>query len=331
MNEDELWILLGLGIGFFALIYKRVYLPNQFYFDSGEWKFDLFLWILSLITIVFSLLILFLSIRKIINYKKAQEESIARAIQQEQEFLEQQEKARIKEQEREEHEKWRKDFLEKYWKETPRELPLKEDILITLDIEQDVHTAWNKSMAEHQFLKNHEYVLGYFHNFEKGKQKPYYVKKRHPESALHTFYVDLIYREIRKYTKEVEKYRTEKPDIIFTNNVGQEIAIEVETGIGVKSPSKKEYHNQKFAQCQEKWANRCYIFLIRKDLKNSYKRHKLPILFRLQLKEFVRLQFSRILNSTIVDTLDVTNKEFASYSRLKENARRRDKRRDGNL
>lgn len=331
MTEDEQWILWGLVIAFCALIYKGIYLPNQSYFDSEQWKFDLFLWLLSILTIVFSIWIVFLCVRKVVRYKKAQKEAIETAERQERERLEQEEKDKIKERERKEHEKWYQDFLANYGKQTPRDLPLKEDILITLDREQDVHPAWNKSIIEHQFLKNNEYALCCFHNLENGRQKPYYVKKRHPESAIHTFYVDLIYWEIRKYTKEVEKYRTEKPDIIFTNKVGQEIAIEVETGIGVKSPSKKEYHNEKFARCREKWANRCYIFLIRKDLKNSYKRHKLPILFRLQIKEFVRLQFNRILNSTIVDELDVTNREFASYFRLKENARRRDKRDDGNL
>lgn len=331
MNEDEQWILCGLGISFFVLIYKKLYLPHQYYFESEQWLFDLFLWFLSIATIVVSGWIIFLCIQKVIKHKKAKKEALAQALRKKQEQLEQQEKDKIKEQERKEHEKWYQNFLANVGKKTLRELPPKEDIFITLDIEQDVHSAWDKSIIEHQFLKKNDYVLGYFHNLELGRQKPYYVKKRHPESALHTFYVELMYQEIRKYTEQVEKYRTEKPDILFTNNIGQEIAIEVETGIDVKSPSKKEYHNQKFSRCREKWGNRCYIFLIRKDLKNSYKRHKLPILFRLQVKEFVRLQYSRILNSTIVDTLDVTNKEFAGYYRLKENARRRDKRHDGNL
>ena len=40
----------------------------------------------------------------------------------------------------------------------------------------------------------------------------------------------MILEEIKKYTQEVSRYRTERPDIIFKNNKGQTIALEIETG-----------------------------------------------------------------------------------------------------
>ena len=121
-----------------------------------------------------------------------------------------------------------------------------EDVKIKLDIEQDVHTAWNKNVEEKVFLANNGYQLGSYHNLEKSKQKEYFVKDRPPQGYLHTYYVDLIYQEIRKYTKKVEKSSTQNPDIVFTNKVGEEIVIEVETGIDVKYKNKKKYHNEKF-------------------------------------------------------------------------------------
>ncbi len=71
MNEDEQWLLLGLVIGFFVLVYKGIYLPNKLYFDGGQWKFDLFLWLLLIATTIFSILIIFLCVQKIMRYKKA--------------------------------------------------------------------------------------------------------------------------------------------------------------------------------------------------------------------------------------------------------------------
>ena len=92
-----------------------------------------------------------------------------------------------------------------------------EDINIDLDIEQDVYLAEGLSIEQCNFLVNHGYEGGNYHNLEKGRQKEYFVKKRYPESTLHTYYVDLIFNEIKKYTDKVSKYRTEKPDIIFTS------------------------------------------------------------------------------------------------------------------
>jgi conjugal transfer ATP-binding protein TraC len=167
-----------------------------------------------------------------------------------------------------------------------------DEINITLDIEQDVHPAENLSIEDQNFLVNNEYVKGSFRNLFQVKQLDYFVKIRKPESALHTFYVDQIFQLIKKHTNAVKKYRTERPDIIFTNNKGKEIAIEVETGIKAKFPSKKKTNNEKFAKVKQKFPKRSYIFLPRAVLKNSYKRHEIPLIFRKDIEHFVMSNFS---------------------------------------
>jgi len=181
-----------------------------------------------------------------------------------------------------------------------------DDHTIDLDIEQDVHDAYDKPIEERNFLTNNDYVIGSFHDLTQSRQREYFVKRRLPEGAAHTFYVDLIYKEIRKHTKDAKKYRAEKPDIVFTNKVGEEIAIEVETGIDAMYLNKRRYHNKKFAERREQYEKRCYIFLQQAVLKNSYTRHRLPIICRSQVIEFVRSHFSGLNNSIIVGRLDIT-------------------------
>ncbi|MBI2573571.1 DUF87 domain-containing protein [Candidatus Woesearchaeota archaeon] len=163
------------------------------------------------------------------------------------------------------------------------------DRVIGLDIEQDVYTTSGLSVEEQNFLANNGYVLGSFHGLRKGRQQQYFVKVRKPESAMHTYYVDLIYREVLKRTSSVEKYRTQRPDIVFVNSRNEEIVIEVETGIGVKQ--KKKEHDEKFGALRKKYGGRCFIFLVNFDLQNSYKRHGLPLLLRLDIEKFIESQF----------------------------------------
>ncbi|MEK6868014.1 MAG: hypothetical protein AABX98_04275, partial [Nanoarchaeota archaeon] len=186
----------------------------------------------------------------------------------------------------------------------------KEKIDVTLDIEQDVHSAWDKSIEDGNFLSNNGYVLGSFHSLTTKRQMSYFVKQRHPESILHTFYVDLVYQEIKKYTEKVAKYRTEQPDVLFTNGGGEEIAIEIETGIKAKYASKKEYLDEKFSQRKQQYGDKCYIFLVTTRIGKSYLRHGLPLLFRTQVKDWVQSQFRGSYNTTIVQQLDCTKNDF---------------------
>ena len=111
--------------------------------------------------------------------------------------------------------------------------------------------------------------------------------------------MDIIYQEIKNYTDKVSKYRTERPDIVFVNAAGEEVAIEVETGSKAKYASHKDYFNDKFAKRAQEYGDRCYIFLTAMKYRNSYNRHQLPLLYRLKIKEFASLQFSDKQNTTI--------------------------------
>lgn len=179
-----------------------------------------------------------------------------------------------------------------------------EEISIKLDIEQDVHTGWNKTIEERNFLANNGYELSTFHDLDKGKQKEYFVKRRPPESAQHTYYADLIYQEILRHTDKVWKKRTYKPDVVFINKANEEIALEVETAVSIH---KKKYHDEKFGKLGKEYGNRCYIFLTQSKYKNSYTRHKLPILSRGMINNFVKQQFSGQQNNIIVSHLDSTD------------------------
>ena len=185
-----------------------------------------------------------------------------------------------------------------------------EDVSIGLDIEQDVYAVDGLNIEERNFLTNNGYVIGNFYELDQKRHAKYFVKIRKPESALHTYYVDALFNEVKLYTEKVEKHRTVNADLVFTNKVGEEIAIEIETGINVKY--KKRYHNGKFLQRKKEFGNRCYVFLPKARLENSYRRHGLPILFRLQSKEFIKEQFSGKSNSIIVEKLSVTNEEFST-------------------
>ena len=197
----------------------------------------------------------------------------------------------------------------------------KEDINIELDIEQDVYASKGLTVEQSNFLQNNGYVLGNFHDLEKKRQAAFFVKKRPPEGAKHTFYVDLLEKEIAKHTNKIAKRRTKSVDILFTNKAGEEIAIEVETGVLLGKKIKKSHHDEKFANCKGQYGNRCYIFPIKRSMRNSYRRHELPLLFRSQVNEFVKLQFSGLKNSDIVQKLDSADEDFKLKSANLDSAR----------
>lgn len=167
----------------------------------------------------------------------------------------------------------------------------REEVDITLNTEQDVYLAKDLSHEERTFLDNNGYMVTNCHGLKKGRQLEYFVKYRHPESLEHTYYVDLIYQEIKKYTNKVKKYRTEQPDIIFTNGRNERVAIEVETGKKATFRSGKKDNDIKFAKRKEQFGENCHIFLPKARLENSYKRHELPIIFRLDIEKFVMSNF----------------------------------------
>ena len=116
----------------------------------------------------------------------------------------------------------------------------------------------------------------------------------------------LISEEIKKYTSELEIYQTKKPDIVFRNKVEQEINLEIETGI--EFDKHQERLNEKFAQLYKTSKGRTYIILTNRSIIKRYKRFRLPILQKSQIKEFIKQQFSGQLNSVIGTRFCLVNK-----------------------
>ncbi|MFH1972656.1 MAG: DUF87 domain-containing protein [archaeon] len=180
----------------------------------------------------------------------------------------------------------------------------KESETADLDLNKAVFSPKGLTALQVNVLNNHEYVLKKFHDLETGP-RPYYVKARHPESVDHTFLVEIIADEIKKYTKEVEVYQTKNADIIFKNKVGQKIALEIETGKEFDKHQKRL--EEKFENLRKTMGGRVYIILTDTSIKNRYLRFNTQILSRNKIKEFVKLQFSGNKNSYIGGILNLTS------------------------
>ena len=127
--------------------------------------------------------------------------------------------------------------------------------------------------------------------------------------------VGLIQDEIRAYTDKIEVYQTQKPDILFENAVGQKIALEIETGKGLKKH--KSRTDTKFREVRKEYGDRAYIILTDMRFVNSYVRHDLKILGRNQIIEFVKLQFSNVNNSTIGRSFNFANDMISGVEGLR--------------
>lgn len=191
-------------------------------------------------------------------------------------------------------------------KQTEQEEPkptgiIKEDEKANIDLSKLVYEAKGLTILQTNVLNNHGYIIKKGHGLSSGPHT-YFVKQRHPESTEHTLLVGLIIEEIKKYTTEIQTYQTKKPDIIFTNKVGQEIALEIETGKW--SEIHKERLEEKFIQIKKEYGDRCYIILTNTHKFFSYKKYDLKIIGRNQIEEFMRLQFSGQKNSDIGKTFN---------------------------
>ena len=181
----------------------------------------------------------------------------------------------------------------------------KEDEKANLDLTKLVIPTKGLTPLQINVLNNHGYSLKRAYNIE-SKQLDYFIKERSNESLDHALLIWLISEEIKKYTSELEIYQTKKPDIVFRNKVEQEINLEIETGI--EFDKHQERLNEKFAQLYKTSKGRTYIILTNRSIIKRYKRFRLPILQKSQIKEFIKQQFSGQLNSVIGTRFCLVNK-----------------------
>jgi hypothetical protein len=167
----------------------------------------------------------------------------------------------------------------------------KTEINIKIDTEQKIYHTQDLNLEEQNYLINHGYNIGCFVPIRKIKPEEYLVQKNAIESIEHTFIVENIKQEIEKYTKDIHTSITQEPDITFKNKKGENIAIEVETGLSYKK-NKTELLN-KMHEARLKYKNRLFIVLTNNYYKGHYARlfPNIKILLRQDIQKYINTWF----------------------------------------
>jgi ABC-type dipeptide/oligopeptide/nickel transport system ATPase subunit len=140
----------------------------------------------------------------------------------------------------------------------------KREMLINLDLSKGFYKKSTLAPEEIEYLRKN--------NYNESKHVPLYsrnyaiflVKKVGWHTNEHTFLLHAIYEELLRYTNKVktdETARTDSinPDIVFTNEKGEEIALEIETGSNLKYH--RQYLERKVAQLNKLYPNRWQFVL----------------------------------------------------------------------
>ncbi len=182
-------------------------------------------------------------------------------------------------------------------KNIPADVPLNARKFIQqLDLECDVYKTSVLQPAQDEYLRKNNYLQGkHIDPYERAYGR-YHVKRRGNEGADHTFLAWRIYQELLNYTSKVRRnYSTKSdlnPDIVFTNEAGQEIAIEVETGSNHKY--NYDYLIQKIKNLNNAYQNRWCTFLTNAQWKPRYETLcETPVLLRKHLRRFLKKQFPK--------------------------------------
>jgi hypothetical protein len=147
----------------------------------------------------------------------------------------------------------------------------------------------------------------------------YLVRKKGNETPEHTSLTWWIYEELLNYTSNVRvapaRSNTLNPDIIFTNEKGEEIAVEVETGSNYKFH--KGYLQSKIAHLHKAYPSRWCIFLTTNFWLNRYQNiSTAPVYLRKHLRGFLKQQFP----SGILPPLNATSSHQTQISDEKKSA-----------
>lgn len=163
---------------------------------------------------------------------------------------------------------------------------------VKIDLNQVLYYADKLSKEQKNILYNNGYKTRNFVPLGKPRQEEVWLKENDIESLDHTFLVENIKEEILKHTKDVKLYVTKKPDIIFKNKKGKEMAIEVETGFGFGKHKKRL--TEKFFQVYMEYKKNAIIVVTQKDLKDKYNRIApyLQTINRNELPDFINKQFN---------------------------------------
>lgn len=167
------------------------------------------------------------------------------------------------------------------------------DIQIELDLKTGLFFCCDLDLEEEHYLENHKYKKGNFVPIGKPRQEECWVKYNSRESLVHTFLVYNIKQEIEKYTDEIELSVTRKPDIVFKNKKGEDVAIEVETGKSFTRHKKRL--KRKFREAKRTY-KKLVIVLTDSNFARQYRliTPHTKIMTRHHVPDFIRIQFLHI-------------------------------------
>lgn len=178
---------------------------------------------------------------------------------------------------------------------SPETSPEKKKMLIELDL--------NKGFYKKSTLKPEEIEYLLKNGYNESKHVPLYsrnyaiflVKKVGWHTNEHTFLLHSIYEELLKFTNKVKTDETARkdsinPDITFTNEKGEEIAIEIETGSNLKYHRK--YLENKVTKLNQQYPNKWHFVLTsnfwRQRYTNSFGGF---VMLRYHLPKFLKSHF----------------------------------------
>ena len=267
-NEDSdtnLYAFCALVFVAALLLYR--YLTEIQKLEHSTRAFFLSLFTLSNVVIILSVILVFLIIRKIINRRRAKREFKKWEEQQklfEKEKLKEnritREKAKKEESDRIEFEKIQtKLLLEKY---PIRKVEKTESGIVP---GQKAYLEKDCDKADLAFLNSEGFISVREKSLDE-KERDYMVFDDKSESPKHIVLVKEIVDYLKKFTKEIETYRTTMPDIVFTCNKIK-YAIEVETGSILKDKSKIK---NKVELCNKRFGKNWFFFVTNRNLEKEY-------------------------------------------------------------
>jgi len=172
----------------------------------------------------------------------------------------------------------------------------KRKMLINLDLSKGFYKKSVLAPEEIEYLLKNNYRESKHVALDSNRYAVFLVKKVGWHTNEHTFLVHAIYEELLRYTNKVktdETARTDSinPDIVFTNERGEEIALEIETGSNLKHH--RQYLERKVARLNKQYPNRWHFVLTSSWWRQRYTNNFGGfVLLRQHLSRFLKRHFA---------------------------------------
>ncbi len=268
VNEDSdinLYAFCTLVFIVALLLYR--YLTEIQKFEHNTKTFFLSIFTLSNALIIFSVFLVFFMIKKLVDWRRnkiIRKELGAKDKMFEKERLKEKRIAREKAiKEKAESKRLEEIQLKQLQEKYPiRKVKLKES---KIEYGRKVYLEKDCDEADIAFLTSE----GFIHVREKSldeKAEYYLVFNDNFESPKHIILVKEIVDYLKRFTKDIETYRTAMPDIVFEANENK-WAIEVETGSILKDKPKIK---NKVELCNKRFGSRWFFFVTNRNLEKEY-------------------------------------------------------------